>query len=191
MTRHHEPADPVELVVRHLGSRRPGPEPASLRQAILACYDGEFSPQRTVGISWAKRLLAAAALLLAALQAGRMFQAGGEPVERTEVRNVDIILLEARLALLRAELQVAEAEDRSMDPASATELPSGEEPLSVEARMLALAETEPAVLRIAAARALESIDPPGAARRYREVLSDYPSSPMTAVARARLGVLDR
>ena len=179
--------DPIDAVVRRLESGRPGPEPASLRQGIMACYDGEFSPRTRRGVVWVKRVLAAAALLAAAFLAGRMFQTATPLEERFVIQSVDTVLMEARLALLQAELRAAEVDD----PGQAEETePTAEEPLSVEDRMLALAESEPAVLRIAAARALETLDPSGAARRYREVLSVYPSSAMTAVARARLAVLD-
>ena len=93
----------------------------------------------------------------------------------------------ARLELLRARILLEQAEE----PAAVRREVPAEEPLRVEERILALAEKEPALLRITAARALEELDPAGAARRYREVLSHYPSSSLTAVARERLDHLDR
>lgn len=190
----NERDDLLEREIREFAAVSPPPERPGLRADLLAEFDRGARVARVSG-RW-RRLTAPAAAAVLLFAAVRLILVPAEPPRAGETAAERLAALTAELDEIAAgvaRLRLAQARAAAAAPAAA-EQPAGE-PRETESdpflRAYAALGSDPALLRLASARAFETVDAAQAARRYHELLDQYGESPAAAVARARLDSLHR
>lgn len=185
----NERDDLLEREIRGFAAVSPPPERPGLRADLLAEFERCFARARRRRLGqWIATAAAAALLLVAALG---LALAPSKPRPPTRSGREGLAALSASIERLAAEVALLQ---RSTPRPPAPEAAGDEPPAEGEDRFLrafVLLDRDPALLRLASARAFEAIDPAQAARRYHELLDQYGESPAAAVARARLDSLNR
>lgn len=165
----------------------PPPERPGLRGELLAAFDRTQSGRRRPG--WWRRAVAAAVLLIVASQ----LIDRERPVSIPRVGEDVAALVELQARLDRIELGIRRLDRQRQARAvrTASEGSTASTSGIADALPPALAESDPALLRLMSARPWEAIDPAVALARYGELLELFPLGPAASVARDRIARLSR
>lgn len=181
--------DPLEAALKAYREQPVPPAREGLEDELVAAFDRAFPP-RVALVRRGAAVLAAAAVVLVALRLG-VAPPVPSPIavvvaQESDEHGLLLARLDARLDALLATFDAGAL--RAPSPRDATrDAPRASAADLFEAR----AQDDPALYRLASARAYEEDDPAAAARRYRELLALDASGPAAEVARRRLAVLNR
>lgn len=204
--------DPLDDLAARFARTDPPRARATLRDALLAEFERGAAPVRSLRLRRAAAMIAAAAAIVAV--ALSLFRGASESttrgaVERESADELAMSELRERIDRLRADVDrfepvvlaeppAAPPAESQAEPQPSDVAPNGASPSAdsvalddASERAFAATGSDPALFRLINARTHEAVDPGDAARGYHEIVRDYPESPASAAARARLALLAR